>query len=87
MSQNFFGRLAETQQLISTESPEEREQYGRFRLNALEEMKAAVLSCAWCDTEKTRQMMQCIDRKSVDAARLSGILPNTVRSARSKASQ
>lgn len=87
MPQNFFGRLAETERFISAESPEEREQYGKFRLTALREMKSAVYSCIWCDTEKTRQMMRCIDIKSVDAAKLSGISPNTVRSARSKASQ
>lgn len=87
MSQNFFGRLAETERFISAESPEERERYGKFRMTAFREMKSAVYSCIWCDTEKTRQMMRCIDIKSVDAAKLSGISPNTVRSARSKASQ
>lgn len=87
MPQNFFGRLTETERFISAESPEEREQYGKLRLTALGEMKSAVYSCKWCDTEKTRQMMRYIDIKSVEAANLSGISPNTVRSARSKASQ
>ncbi|MGN1036478.1 MAG: hypothetical protein ACI4PX_01755, partial [Ruminococcus sp.] len=41
----------------------------------------------WCDTEKTRQMMRYIERRSVDVAKLSGVSPNTVRSARSKASK
>lgn len=87
MSRNFFGRLIETQQLILAESSEEREQYSKFRLTALQELKSAVYSCIWCDTEKTRQMMRYIERRSVDVAKLSGVSPNTVRSARSKASK
>lgn len=83
----FFGRLAETERFMSSESSEDREKYGKLRFTALGAMKAAVHSCVWCDTEKTRQMMRYIDRKSVEAAKLSDISPNTVRSARSKASQ
>lgn len=87
MSQNFFSQIVETENLILSESDEEREQYGLYRLTALREMKTAVMSCAWCDTEKTRQMMRYIDMRAVDSAKYQGISPNTVRSARSKASK
>lgn len=86
MSQNFFGKIEETENLILSESDEEREQYGKFRLTALREMKTAVMSCAWCDTEKTRQMVRYMNMRAVDAAKYQGISPNTVRGARSKAS-
>lgn len=87
MSQNFFGKIEETENLIRSESDEEREQYGLYRLMALREMKTAVMSCAWCDTEKTRQMMRYINMRAVDSAKYQGISPHTVRSARSKASK
>lgn len=87
MSQNFFSQIAETENMILTESQEEQEQYGKLRLTALREMKTAVISCAWCDTEKTRQMVRYMDMRAVDVAKYQGISPNTVRSARSKASQ
>lgn len=87
MSRNFFSQIAETENFILSESDEEREQYGLYRLTALREMKTAVMSCAWCDTEKTRQMMRYIDMRAVDSAKYQGISPNTVRGARSKASQ
>lgn len=87
MSQNFFGKIEETENLIRSESDEEREQYGLYRLMALREMKMAVMSCAWCDTEKTRQMMRYINMRAVDSAKYQGVSPHTVRSARSKASK
>lgn len=87
MSQNFFSQIAETENLILSESDKEREQYGLYRLTALREMKTAVMSCAWCDTEKTRQMMRYIDMRAVDSAKYQGVSPHTVRSARSKASK
>lgn len=87
MSQNFFSQIAETENMILAESQEEQEQYGELRLTALREMKTAVISCAWCDTEKTRQMVRYMDMRAVDVAKYQGISPNTVRSARSKASQ
>lgn len=43
MPQNFFGRLAETERFISAESPEEREQYGKLRLTALDPNKLAYI--------------------------------------------
>lgn len=87
MSQNFFSRIEETENLILSETDKEREQYGLYRLTALREMKTAVMSCAWCDTEKTRQMMRYINMRAVDAAKYQGISQHTVRSARSKASK
>ena len=87
MSQNFFGKIAETERLILSETDEEREQYSLYRLTALREMKTAVMSCAWCDTGKTRQMVRCMNMRAVDAAKYQGISPNTVRGARSKASK
>lgn len=87
MSQNFFSQITETENMILAESQEEREQYGKFRLTALREMKTAVMSCAWCDTEKTRQMMRYINMRAVDSAKYQGVSPHTVRSARSKASK
>ena len=86
MSQNFFNQIAETESLILSETDEERKQYG-YRLTALREMKTAVMSCAWCDTEKTRQMVRYINMRAVDAAKYQDISPNTVRGARSKASK
>ncbi len=87
MSQNFFSQITETENMILAESQKEREQYGKFRLTALREMKAAVMSCVWCDTEKTRQMVRYMDMRAVDAAKYQGISPNTVRGSRSKASK
>lgn len=87
MSQNFFSKITETENMILAESQEECEQYGLYRLTALREMKTAVMSCAWCDTEKTRQMVRYINMRAVDAAKYQGISPNTVRGARSKASR
>ena len=86
MSQNFFSKIAETESLILSETDEERKQYG-YRLTALREMKTAVMSCVWCDTEKTRQMVRYMNMRAVDAAKYQGISPNTVRGARSKASK
>ena len=86
MSQNFFSQITETESLILSETDEERKQYG-YRLTALREMKTAVMSCAWCDTEKTRQMVRYMNMRAVDAAKYQGISPNTVRGARSKASR
>lgn len=87
MSQNFFDKMTETENLIQSETDEEREQYGSLRLTALNEMKTAVMSCAWCDTEKTRQMMRCINMRAVDVEKYYDISQHTVRSARSKASK
>lgn len=87
MSQNFFSQITETENMILAESQEEQEQYGLYRLTALREMKTAVMSCAWCDTEKTRQMVRYMDMRAVDAAKYQGISPNTIRGARSKASK
>ena len=87
MSQNFFSQITETENMILTESQEEQEHYGLYRLTALREMKTAVMSCAWCDTEKTRQMVRYMDIRAVDAAKYQGISPNTIRGARSKASR
>ncbi|MDE6678589.1 MAG: hypothetical protein K2K02_06065 [Ruminococcus sp.] len=87
MSQNFFSQITETENMILAESQEEQEQYGLYRLTALREMKTTVMSCAWCDTEKTRQMVRYMNMRAVDAAKYQGISPNTVRGARSKASR
>ena len=45
-----------------------------------------VLSCKWHDTSRTHDLMKHIRLSSVDAAQHMGISPNTVRSARSSAS-
>lgn len=87
MSQNFFDKMTETENFIQSETDEEREQYGSLRLTALNEMKTAVMSCAWCDTEKTRQMIRCINMRAVDVEKYYDISQHTVRSARSKASR
>ncbi|MCM1506446.1 MAG: hypothetical protein NC177_04845 [Ruminococcus flavefaciens] len=87
MSQNFFDKMRETENLIQSETDEEREQYGSLRLTALNEMKTAVISCAWCDTEMTRQMIHYINMRAVDVEKYYDISQHTVRSARSKASR
>lgn len=87
MSQNFFSRLAETEQLLAQELPEERSENYDLSIKTICALKRFVYSCAWSNTEKTRLLMRNIHRKAIDAAKITGVSANTVRSARSQASK
>lgn len=87
MSQNFFDRLSQTEQLLKDELPEARSENYDLSLKTIGLLRQFVFSCAWNDTEKTRQMMRNIHRRAVDAAEICKVSPHTVRSARSQASK
>lgn len=87
MSQNFFDRLSQTEQLLKDELPEARSENYDLSLKTIGILRQFVFSCAWSDTEKTRQMMRNIHRRAVDAAEICKVSPHTVRSARSQASK
>ena len=87
MSQNFFDRLSQTEQLLKDELPKARSENYDLSLKTIGMLRQFVFSCAWSDTEKTRLMMRNIHRRAVDAAEICNVSPHTARSARTQASK
>ena len=87
MAQGFFSRLTETEEILKQQIADGNSDEYKLSIETLSSLKAFVASCIWSDTEKTHVLIRNIHRRAVDAAKITGVSANTVRSARSQASK
>lgn len=83
MTDTFFSEMSETDLFLQQDNSDDA---FPERKNVFSALQSYVLSCKWQNTPRTHDLMQSIRFSSVDAARYMEISPNTVRSARSAAS-
>lgn len=83
MTDTFFSELSDAEAYFQEDRSDDEFVERKRVFSAL---CSYVLSCKWQDTARTHEMIRNINLNSVDAAMRMDISPNTVRSARSAAS-